>query len=318
MIIKYSPNVLKQFAGIAFYNRVNILLMTLVAASATIQKMFDTELGYQGFTLPVVPVSILGGALAIFLGFRNNSAYDRWWEARKIWGGIVNASRTFASDILAFGSTHFNGSNTEREVETWQHAMVHRHIAWLYALKMNLRKETNWEVLKDHMSDSDFDKVKDLRNKPTQILNLQNAEMKNGYEQGTIDNFRHMELAFLTKEFYALQGMAERIKNTVFPYYYNYFTVVFLWLFIVCLPFALVEDMGWGAIPMAIAVSFVFTILEKSGSVTEDPFESRAADTPMSSIVRTIEIDLLEMLGSPEVPSPTKTEVSKFGVEYMT
>lgn len=131
------------------------------------------------------------------------------------------------------------------------------------------------------------------------------------------DSFRHMELAQMIKEFYDLQGKAERIKGTVFPYYYNYFTTVFLWLFVSCLPFALVSIMNWGAVIMSIAISFVFTILEKSGAVTEDPFENRAADTPISTITRNIEIDLLEMIGSKSIPAPQEAKVGSFGVVYM-
>ncbi|MEM7299156.1 MAG: bestrophin family ion channel [Bacteroidota bacterium] len=132
-----------------------------------------------------------------------------------------------------------------------------------------------------------------------------------------IENFRHMELANMIKEFYDLQGKAERIKGTIFPYYYNYFTNVFLWLFVICLPFSLVDNMGWGTIPMTIAISFVFTILEKSGAVTEDPFENRAADTPISTITRNIEIDLLEMINSTSIPAALEPKTGKFGVKYL-
>ena len=75
--------------------------------------------------------------------------------------------------------------------------------------------------------------------------------------------------------------------------------------------------MGWGAIPMSIAISFVFTILEKAGATTEDPFEGRASDTPISAITRNIEIDLLEMLGDETIPAPEEPKTGKFGVKYI-
>lgn len=318
MIIKYSANPFKQIGGIAFYNRKNIALFVLISISATIQYQYATFWLYDPFTLPVVPVSILGGALAIFLGFRNNSAYDRWWEARKIWGGVVNASRTFASFVISYSSERFSDGQIEFDaIKAWRKETIQRHIAWLYALKMHLRKENYWDDLNKYVSKQEIETLKSLHNKPAQLLNIQSLTIQKAYDQQMIDDFRHVELGNMVKELYSLQGMAERIKSTIFPYYYNYFTNVFLWLFIICLPFALVEDMGWTTIPMSIAIAFVFTILEKSGAVTEDPFEGRAADTPISTITRNIEIDLLEMLESSHVPAPLEPIEGKFGVKFI-
>ncbi|MEQ8905783.1 bestrophin family ion channel [Ekhidna sp.] len=318
MIIKYSDNPFKQILGITFYNRRNILLFTIISIFAVLQNEFGEIFMWDPIILPMVPVTILGGALAIFLGFRNNSAYDRWWEARKIWGGIVNASRTFGVMICTFSSTHFSkGKVNDDKVQAWRKELIHRHIGWLYALIMHLRKHNHWSDLERYISEKEIEAIKKLHNKPTQILHKQSERLQNAYEDQIIEDFRHMELMNVIKEFYDLQGKAERIKGTIFPYYYNYFTGVFLWLFVICLPFALASQMQWGAIPMSIAISFVFTILEKSGAVTEDPFEGRAADTPINSITRNIEIDLLEMIRSETVPAPIEPKIGRFGVKYM-
>ena len=318
MIIKYSDNPFNQILGIVFYNKKNIILFSIIAVLATAQFKYADKFNFGAFDLPVVPVTILGGALAIFLGFRNNSAYDRWWEARKIWGGIVNASRTFGVMVCTFSSDHFTkGQVKNEEILNWRKDVIHRHIAWLYALTLHLRKENNWDILDKYLDSKELASLKKFHNKPTQLLHKQGKELQEAYEERVIEDFRHMELANMIKEFYSLQGMAERIKGTVFPYYYNYFTGVFLWLFVICLPFALVPSMGWMAIPMSIAISFVFTILEKSGAVTEDPFEGRAADTPISTITRNIEIDLLEMIESETLPAPIEPTVGNFGVVYL-
>ncbi len=318
MIIKYSDNPFKQILGITFYNRKNIFLFTLISIIAVLQYEFGEIFLWDPITLPLVPVTILGGALAIFLGFRNNSAYDRWWEARKIWGGIVNASRTFGVMICTFSSTHFSkGKIKDGKVLKWRKELIHRHIGWLYALIMHLRKHNHWSELERYLPEKEIDAIKKLHNKPTQILHKQSERIQDAYEDQIIEDFRHMELANIIKEFYDLQGKAERIKGTIFPYYYNYFTSVFLWLFVICLPFSLAPEMQWGAIPMSIAISFVFTILEKSGAVTEDPFEGRAADTPINTITRNIEIDLLEMIKSETVPAPSEPKTGRFGVKFM-
>ncbi|MEP5614445.1 MAG: bestrophin family ion channel [Cyclobacteriaceae bacterium] len=318
MLVKFSDNPFKQVLGIAFYNKGNISLFVLISIVATLQHKFGEIFTFAPLELPVVPVSILGGALAIFLGFRNNSAYDRWWEARKIWGGIVNASRTFGTFIISFSSTNFSGGETnKKEIMKWREDLIHRHLAWLYALKMHLRKLNYWEHLEKYLSEKEIEEIRTYHNKPTQLLHKQSIKLQEGYDKKIIEDFRHMELANVMKELIRLQGMTERIKGTIFPYYYNYFTTVFLWLFIICLPLALVSEMGWGAIPMSIAISFVFTILEKAGATTEDPFEGRASDTPISTITRNIEIDLLEMLRSEAIPAPEEPKTGKFGVRYI-
>ncbi len=272
---------------------------------------------WMGLDLPVVPVTIVGGALAIFLGFRNNSAYDRWWEARKIWGGIVNTSRTLSSFVMTFPSEK-HGSASFSEIQTWRKSIIYRQICWLYTLKSHLRKQAPWERMLDFMSKEEYEELMKKTNKPAQLLHNQNQAIAYAFENGMVDNFRHMELAKLIKELYSLQGMCERIKNTIFPFYYNYFTKVFLWLFIFCLPFSLAPLMnGYTAIAMSIGICFIFYILDKSGEITEDPFEGRAADTPMSTISRSIEIDLLEMLGEENTPKPLGVQKTKFDVSFM-
>lgn len=318
MILKYSDNPFKQVFGIAYYNKGNILAYTTASILAVVQYKLATPLDFQAITLPITPISILGSALAIFLAFRNNSAYDRWWEARKIWGGIVNTSRAWGVMVTTFPSTHYSaGKVNQEEVEGYKHTLIKRHIAWLYALTLHLRKQNHWEDLLKYISEQELEEMKKYHNKPCHLIHIQSHCLQSMYEKGIIDNFRHIELMERIKELYDLQGKAERIKGTVFPYYYNYFTIVFLWLFILCLPFALVPLMDWGTIFMSVSISFVFTILEKSGAVTEDPFENRAADTPISTITRNIEIDLLEMIKSEVVPAALDRKVGRFGVQYL-
>lgn len=318
MIIKYSDNIFKQVFGIAFYNRANIAIYTIVSIVVVAQYELAEVLNYKPIYFPAVPITLLGSALAIFLGFRNNSAYDRWWEARKIWGGIVNTSRTWGMMVTTFlSSFHSDNQNTNEEVTKLKHTLIKRHISWMYALTMHLRKINQWDELVKFIPEKEVENLKRYHNKPTQILHSQAMDLEKTFENNMIDSFRHIELAEIIKELYDLQGKAERIKGTVFPYYYNYFTKSFLWLFVLCLPFAIAPIMEWGAIIMSIAISFVFTILEKSGAITEDPFENRAADTPISTITRNIEIDLLEMIESETVPAPNEVKIGRFGVQYM-
>ncbi len=315
MLVSFSKNPFRSALGVVTYNWGRILAFALIAATAYV---VHDVLEYEDVSLPVVPVTVVGGGLAIFLGFRNNSAYDRWWEARKIWGGIVNYSRTFGMQVNSYAGINDTGEVPHPSaVEAWKKSMIYRHIAWLTALRIHLRKEDSWEEIEKWLDPEEYKKLLTMANKPSQLINIQGLHLKQAFDDQIIENFRHISLSDSLKEFYNLQGKAERIKNTVFPYYYNFFTNLFCWLFIICLPFALVEDMGWSTIPMSVAISFVFSILDKAGNITEEPFEGRAADTPMSTIVRAIEIDLLQMLETGEIPEPMQMETGKFGVTFF-
>jgi putative membrane protein len=147
---------------------------------------------------------------------------------------------------------------------------------------------------------------------------LQGGDIDYAFRKGWIEEFRFNALIGTTKKFYDNQGMAERIKNTIFPFYYNYFTLFFLWLFTSILPFTLAGLMHhWLMIPLSVLISFAFFILNKSGVITETPFDGVAADTPISAISRSIEIDLLQMLDTDEVPSSEGNTKAKFGVIYQ-
>ena len=308
MIIRFSKNPIKQFTGIVYWNRYNILLFGLFAGLAY-TAIIIYEFDY--IRLPAIPVSILGGALSIFLGFRNSSAYDRWWEARKIWGAVVNDSRSFGLELITYPIGKDNEEETE--IEAWRLKAVRRHIGWLNALDAHLRKKDI--DLTPYLSSHEIELISGKKNIPVQIQVLQGNEMDKAFRKGWVEEFRFNSLIGTIKKFYDDQGKAERIKNTVFPFYYNYFTSLILWLFALSLPFALATIMNtWIMIPVSILISFSFFILNKAGILTETPFESTAADTPLSTICRTIEIDMLEMLDSDEVPESLPITKGKFGV----
>lgn len=312
MIIHYSKNPVKQLIGVTYHNRIGILLFTLFAIAA---YYLCTYKGYEFINVPAVPVSILGGALAIFLGFRNSSAYDRWWEARKVWGSIVNNSRSLGLELI----TYPIGKNEEEEmvIEEWRREAVMRHIGWLYTLNAQLRKKP--VELQPYLNDHDIELLKGKNNIAAQILVIQGNAIDSAFRRGWIEEFRFNALIGTLKKFYDDQGKAERIKNTIFPFYYNYFTNFFLWLFTISLPFALSTVMSnWLMIPLSIAISFAFYILNKSGVITETPFEGSASDTPLTTICRTIEIDLLQMLDTDEVPDIHPAQKGRFDVLFQT
>jgi putative membrane protein len=259
--------------------------------------------------VPLGTVTILGSSLAFFLVFRNNGAYDRWWEARKVWGGIVNYSRTFANYAVTFA----NGENKEE----WSKTLVLRHLAYINALRIQLREESDWESLKPYLRADDYESILHAANKASMLQVLQGKQIQKAKKNGRIDQFEHQMLMGCIEENYNLQGMAERIKKTVFPHMYDYFTRVFLWVFILLLPCSLVESMNWHEVPITALIAFAFFILERTGLVTEKPFDDKETGTPMNALCRIIEIDLRQFINDKTELHPFEPLVNKDGTTYI-
>ena len=278
-------------------------LLYFSGVSGLVYSLF--QLGFKWVDLPILPSAMLGSALSILLGFRNGSAYDRWWEARKIWGGIINMSRTLAVQI----ETYSDDQNLIKST-------YYRHFAYIHALRLNLRGQMS-EVEKSiskYISTREWNGIENSANIPTQILRNQSLAFKQATKDGIINSdFKLFELMGSIKELYDLQGKAERIKKTPFPKYYELYVNVFFYAFITLFPFSLVGKFGelshnigsnitWLIIPVTILVGFVYAAIDKSGSETEDPFENKISDTPMTAICIVIERDLRQMLGETEIP----------------
>ncbi|HAA58700.1 MAG TPA: hydrogenase [Myxococcales bacterium] len=280
--------------------RVEIFLLVYAGFIFLLYKHYSVK----WIAIPSTAVSVMGIALSIFLGFRNSAAYDRWWEARKIWGGVVNESRTFSMSVLSMMSEP-EGAKKE-QLQKHQKNLIYRHLAYINALRLQLREQDSWDELAPFLSKQEQKKLASAKNKATLLNHWQGQQLKELREKGFLSEFQHIELNQSLREFYALQGKCERIKKTPLPRYYSYFTLVFLWLFFFILPFTLVKDLGIVTLPVCLIVTFVFNVIEASGRYTEDPFENRATDTPMTALCRTIEIDLRQLLEEEELPEPTQ------------
>lgn len=303
---------------------------------------------FDWMMIPWQPLSLIGIAVAFYLGFKNNSSYERLWEARKIWGGIVNASRTFTIMTRDFiNNDHAIDKLSKSELGVIHRRIVHRHVAWLKALTFQLREVREWEhheklpdetmrrmagihteeeqfpKMKGYLSAEDYDYLMTKGNKASHIVSLQSKEFMELKQKGMIDDFRHMELENMLKEFYALQGKSERIKNFPFPRQYASVNKFFVWIFIVLLPFGMLniftgaEDsyLIWFAVPFTVLVSWVFIIMEMIGEYSENPFEGLYNDVPITTMSRDIEIDIRQMLEETDLPEKIKP-LDAFNVIY--
>ncbi|HRK27053.1 MAG TPA: bestrophin family ion channel [Chitinophagales bacterium] len=277
------------------------------------------------------PISVLGIAVAFYLGFKNNASYDRTWEARKIWGGIVNNSRSFGAAVSSF----IQGENSN----ALKKELIHRHIAWLTALRFQLRLAREWEhtnyrinskyspniselyfhdleeEVKGVLCEEEFDLYKGKTNMAAQIMHKQAIRLQELKDQGYFDDFRHIAFHNLITEFYADQGRSERIKNFPFPRQYASVAVWMTMIFAILTPFGLLNvfhDLEshtvWLAVPFSALLIWVFFLMEMIGDFSENPFEGTYNDVPITAIARSIEIDLREMLGETDIPKPLTAE----------
>lgn len=309
-----------------------------IALAAIPVALYDM-LDWKWLSLPWLPIALIGTAVAFLVGFKNNATYDRLWEARKIWGAIVNSSRTLGIMVNDYVTNkHAANPLNEVELKAVHKRIIYRHIGWLTALRFQLRQPRPWEtmslsynkeyrklypvpeleskvedVINPFLSAAEKEYVFQKKNPATHIISLQSKELKQLLDKGLIEDFRHMELENILADLYEHQGKCERIKNFPYPRQFATLNLYFVWLFILLLPFGMLREFGnlgdgliWLTIPFSSLVAWVFHTLEKIGESTENPFQGGANDIPMASLARTIEIDLREMLDETDLPQPVQ------------
>ncbi len=246
-------------------------------------------------SIPTSEVSMLGVALSILMGFRVSSAYDRWWEARKIWGSIVNNSRSFARQVITF--THRSDTSSEL-----LQSIVFRQIAFVYSLSCRLRQQNCDELIEPFLFYEEFEEVKEKTHIPNLLLLHNLYAIKDLRKDEALTDFEFMRLDETIYQLTDNLGGAERIKNTPFPVPYSYCTWLLVHLFALIVPFGMVDSFGYMTIPIAMCAIFIFLVIEQIAIEIQDPFSNRENDIPLTAISQTIEFDLKEMLGDQEMP----------------
>ncbi|MCG9912127.1 MAG: hypothetical protein MH137_12615 [Flavobacteriales bacterium] len=306
MIIK------KNFNPIKVVRYIKAELLLAISTSVAVYILHNQNI--ITISLPFSITAILGSALAIFIAFRNNSSYNRWWEARTLWGGIINSSRVLARLIITFTDSHAHQPNYDKNrSELFKKELIYKVIAWVHALRLHLRNQDKWQELKPFLSEKEFKELLQSQNKPNYIHLISGKKIYEAMSNGTLGGFDSFQMEGQLLALANYQGGCERIKNTPLLRQYDYFTRVFLFTFILLLPFSLISDfakmnIAYLIIPVAVVISFVFAIIGKVGEVNEDPFENKITDVPMTALCNTIERDLKEMLGESDLPKKSETE----------
>ncbi|MEL6677035.1 MAG: bestrophin family ion channel, partial [Bacteroidota bacterium] len=247
---------------------------------------------------------VIGTAISIILGFRINQAYTRWWEARKIWGAIVNDSRTLVRQLLTLPS-----ADTQREdgLSLVKH-MALRQAAWCVSLGQMLRKQDSLANIQHMLAPADWKALQDKKHVPNSILVMHGRDAQRLFQQGMVTDIQQANLDATLARLTDSMGKSERIKNTVFPVLYSRLLHAFLYLFLFLLPLGLIDYSPIITMPVILASSIIFFLIERTSERLQDPFEDEPNDTAVTSIARAIEINIREMLEEKELPEPIAPE----------
>lgn len=252
-------------------------------------------------TLPIGIPAFLGTAISLLLSFKLAQSYDRWWEARKIWGAIVNDSRTLVVQLKNFCKTeaHFELVKT----------IAYRQIAWCYELSCHLRSSQCLVKGHEFLTPAEANALKKSTNIPLALLDSNAQSISNLLDQKAINDFQHIQLDNTLVRLCASMGKCERIKNTVFPRTYRMFLHLFIYIFVFTLAISLSELHSTFELGLLVIISLPFFLLEKTAFHMQDPFENRPTDTAMNTISQAIEVNIKELLGeSNSVPKDTSEE----------
>lgn len=269
----------------------------MVALYAGVVTFLYHSYNVTGWSVPISIPMIMGIVISLLLAFRSNQAYDRWWEARTVWGAIVNDSRSFARQINTFVSNQFTeGEVPNEEVYFFKERMIKRQIAWSYVLSKHLRNMDAMQGLEKYLSRKDIKHIKNYNNVPMAILELHGYDLKLALDNGWVNTFQHIEMDETLTRLCDAMGKCERIKNTVFPATYSVYIHFSLIVFFMLMPFAMIEFISYLTVPAMVTIAASFFLIEKMAAHLQDPFENRPTDTPMTTISFTIERDLKQMI----------------------
>lgn len=265
-----------------------ILVLLYVISFDLLHRFYETE----AMNIPIAIPTIIGTVISLLLAFKSNQAYDRWWEARMIWGAIVNDSRTLLRQVIGF----YKDPDFSLEANEFKESFAKRQAAWCYSLGQALRGKDPLKPIKHLLTADEFRYVSKHKHVPNAILILHSRALKIAKDQGKINTYQQVEIDNTLTRLCDSMGKCERIKNTVFPTTYSLYIRFTLCLFIMLLPFGLTNLVGWLQIPLVTTIAAAFFLVEKMAIHLQDPFENRPTDTPVTAISTAIEKNLIQMV----------------------
>ncbi len=272
----------------------NIKIELLIVSIFSILIFFLTKYVFV-VSIPSYIGAFLITAISLLLSFKLSQSYDRWWEARKIWGEIVNDSRSFVVQLKNFTN------DTDNEIVK---RMALRQIAWCYSLSQSLREQDPLKNIDSFLDKNEISLLKNKSNVPLAILDNNTIDLSILHKEKKINDYQQVQIDKTIVRLLASMGKAERIKNTDFPKTYRETLYIFIFITLISLSFSFSDMSGFLEIPVIIIIAIPFFLLNKIAKNIEDPFENRPTDTPMTSISRTIEINIKQQMGLKNIPDP--------------
>jgi ion channel-forming bestrophin family protein len=291
-MVKYNP---KTWFNLIFHSYSKQVLKTLLPALAfmtafttfvCISVLHLLKLDPKEFPGSTTVHSLLGIVLGLFLVFRTNSAYDRWWEGRRLWGGLVNSTRNFAMKLNAYLP---KGEHEDRE---WFARMIPNFV---YAVKENLRKGVQFSEL-DPVGENFGEELKRYAHRPNKLAAMLYEKVNDLYKKNTFTGEHVINLDKELRDFIDLMGGCERIRNTPIPYSYTMYIKKFIFIYIITLPFGFIPTFGYFTIPTVILVSFILLSVELIAEEIEDPFGKDINDLPTDELCGKIKENVREIL----------------------
>lgn len=290
------------FGGVALPQIWKRLLVTTVFAVFVTYLHLNLERYHVNLT--PTPFTLVGLPLGIFLGFRNTSAYDRFWEARKLWGSLVNTTRTLTRQVLTLlGPTD---TPPDAQLRAFQTHYVHTVVAFVHALRMHLRSQKVTAGDEIRLQTDILERVSESNNPPLAILQDLGMQLREARARSYIDPLHVQLIETSLVSLTDIQGACERIKTTPVPYPYTVFMHRIVAVYCLLLPLGIGDSLGWVTPFVVLFVSYALFGLDAIGEEIEEPFGHDKSDLPLHALSRNIEIALRSCLGETDLPKPIK------------
>ncbi len=287
---------------------------TLAVAGVSVAVAFAVErLHWSALSLPIEPFSLVGTGLSILLVFRNNEAYARYWEARTLWGQVIASIRSFSRLSLSLSrpnasqSGPHDDSTIAPELQTLRREWVYRSLGFLYALGSSLRGESasdlDFEAIAPFVAPEELETLRSQKNGPCALLHTQGERLADAWRA---DFLHPQHLKLLDEQLTAMTlayGGCEKIARTPIPPAYGFLSRRIVWGFVLLLPFALVQELGWKTVLLAPLTAFLFGALQRFGEEVQHPFAAKDDGLALDMMTRQLEIELRQRLGETGFPA---------------
>jgi putative membrane protein len=304
MIVRDRPSGIRLFLVVrgSILKRIRFSLLANTLSAVVVTVVHGNFFALK-ITLTTIPFTLMALPLAIFLGFRNSAAYDRYWEGRKLWGELVLRCRSLSRQCQSFIQPVSDISAQMPEVVAARQRMVYRTIAFVHALRLQLRDQSDYSEIRRWVPQAEWSQLQTVSNKHDRLVLEMGKELGQCQRRGWIDPCLAVTLDNTLSALNAAAASCERIKSTPIPFSYTLLLHRTAYLYCFLLPFGLVDTIGFMTPFVVAIVAYTFFGLDALGDEIEEPFGMEANDLPLDTLCRAIEINLLESLDETELPA---------------